>query len=27
MWADDGAKLLDAVGLERVLVHGTSMGG
>jgi len=27
MWANDGAKLLDAVGLERVLVHGTSMGG
>lgn len=27
MWADDGAKLLDAVGLERVFVHGTSMGG
>lgn len=27
MWAEDGAKLLDAVGLERVLVHGTSMGG
>ena len=26
-WADDGAKLLDAVGLGRVLVHGTSMGG
>ena len=26
-WADDGAALLDAVGLERVLVHGTSMGG
>jgi len=26
-WADDGAGLLDAVGLERVLVHGTSMGG
>ena len=26
-WADDGAKLLDALGLERVLVHGTSMGG
>ncbi len=26
-WADDGAKLLDAVGLERVFVHGTSMGG
>ncbi|HEU0249059.1 MAG TPA: alpha/beta hydrolase [Gaiellaceae bacterium] len=27
MWAHDGAKLLDAVGLDRVLVHGTSMGG
>jgi len=27
MWANDGAKLLDAIGLERVLVHGTSMGG
>jgi pimeloyl-ACP methyl ester carboxylesterase len=26
-WAHDGAALLDAVGLERVLVHGTSMGG
>jgi 3-oxoadipate enol-lactonase len=26
-WARDGAALLDAVGLERVLVHGTSMGG
>ena len=26
-WARDGAGLLDAVGLERVLVHGTSMGG
>ena len=26
-WADDGARLLDAVGLERVFVHGTSMGG
>lgn len=26
-WADDGGKLLDAIGLERVLVHGTSMGG
>jgi pimeloyl-ACP methyl ester carboxylesterase len=26
-WADDGARLLDALGLERVLVHGTSMGG
>jgi pimeloyl-ACP methyl ester carboxylesterase len=27
MWAHDGAALLDAVGLQRVLVHGTSMGG
>ena len=26
-WAHDGAALLDAVGLDRVLVHGTSMGG
>jgi 3-oxoadipate enol-lactonase len=26
-WADDGARLLDAVGLDRALVHGTSMGG
>src|SRR5437899_7961657 len=26
-WADDGARLLDAVGLERAFVHGTSMGG
>ena len=26
-WAADGAKLLDALELERVLVHGTSMGG
>jgi 3-oxoadipate enol-lactonase len=26
-WADDGARLLDAVGLGRVVVHGTSMGG
>ncbi len=26
-WADDGAKLLDALGFDRVLVHGTSMGG
>jgi len=26
-WAADGVKLLDAVGLDRVLVHGTSMGG
>ena len=27
MWAHDGAGLLDAVGVDRVLVHGTSMGG
>jgi 3-oxoadipate enol-lactonase len=26
-WAADGVALLDAVGLDRVLVHGTSMGG
>ena len=26
-WARDGTALLDAVGLDRVLVHGTSMGG
>jgi 3-oxoadipate enol-lactonase len=26
-WAADGAALLDAVGLDRVYVHGTSMGG
>src|SRR6187397_1847596 len=26
-WADDAAALLDGVGLDRVLVHGTSMGG
>jgi 3-oxoadipate enol-lactonase len=26
-WADDGAALLEAVELERVFVHGTSMGG
>jgi pimeloyl-ACP methyl ester carboxylesterase len=26
-WARDGAALLDAIGAERVLVHGTSMGG
>jgi pimeloyl-ACP methyl ester carboxylesterase len=27
MWAHDGARLLDGLGLGRVLVHGTSMGG
>ena len=26
-WAEDGARLLDAAGLDRVFVHGTSMGG
>lgn len=26
-WADDVAALLDAAGLDRVLVHGASMGG
>ena len=26
-WADEGALLLDALGLDRVFVHGTSMGG
>ena len=26
-WADDGAALLDAVGLDRAFIHGTSMGG
>ena len=26
-WADDAASLLEAVGVERALVHGTSMGG
>ena len=26
-WAEDGLGLLDAVGLDRVFVHGTSMGG
>ena len=26
-WARGGAQLLDALGLDKVLVHGTSMGG
>ena len=26
-WAEDGARLLDAVGIEQAFVHGTSMGG
>jgi pimeloyl-ACP methyl ester carboxylesterase len=26
-WAEDGARLLDAVELDRAFVHGTSMGG
>ena len=26
-WAEDGVRLLDAAGHERVFVHGTSMGG
>lgn len=26
-WAQDGAKILDALGIDRVHVHGTSMGG
>jgi pimeloyl-ACP methyl ester carboxylesterase len=26
-WAADGVKLLDALALDRVLAHGTSMGG
>ena len=26
-WADDGAALVRALGLKKVLVHGTSMGG
>ena len=26
-WAADGASLLDALGVDRVFVHGTSMGG
>src|SRR5213592_1482228 len=27
LWAEDGARLLDAVELDRAFVHGTSMGG
>jgi pimeloyl-ACP methyl ester carboxylesterase len=27
LWADDGAALLEALGFDRVYVHGTSMGG
>lgn len=27
VWADEAASLLDALGIERALVHGTSMGG
>lgn len=27
LWADDAARLLDALGIDRALVHGTSMGG
>lgn len=27
LWADDAARLLEALGIDRVLVHGTSMGG
>jgi pimeloyl-ACP methyl ester carboxylesterase len=27
LWAEDGARLLDALGIDRALVHGTSMGG
>src|SRR3954471_8473819 len=27
VWADDIAGLLDAIGVERTHVHGTSMGG
>jgi pimeloyl-ACP methyl ester carboxylesterase len=26
-WAHDGARILDALGIDRVYVHGTSMGG
>jgi pimeloyl-ACP methyl ester carboxylesterase len=26
-WAEEGKGLLDALGIDRVLVHGTSMGG
>lgn len=26
-WADEGAGLLDALGIDRCLTHGTSMGG
>jgi pimeloyl-ACP methyl ester carboxylesterase len=26
-WAQEGAGLLDALGIDRVLTHGTSMGG
>jgi pimeloyl-ACP methyl ester carboxylesterase len=26
-WAEDGAKLVKALGFDRVLAHGTSMGG
>src|SRR5712691_6263325 len=26
-WADDGARLLESVGIDPVFVHGTSMGG